>query len=93
MGENRVAIIRVQILDLVFSQAARGTELEVAGILIAKRAVLNFCPLSPIRGTVSGAFAKMDFGKRSELGFKRRKSSSFFETVNEKNNRTTVEKI
>jgi hypothetical protein len=49
--------------------------------------------LSPIRGTVSSAFAKMDFGKRTELGFKRRESSSFFEMVKEKNNRMTVEKI
>jgi hypothetical protein len=35
----------------------------------------------------------MEFGKRSEFGFERRESSSFFETVKEENNRTAVEKI
>jgi hypothetical protein len=67
--------------------------LEVASIFITKRAMLNFGPLPPIRGTVSSVFAKMEFGKRSEFGFERRESSSFFETVKEENNRTAVEKI
>jgi hypothetical protein len=48
MGENKVTIQVVQDLDLIFLKPPRGTKVEVPRVFIPKRAVMNFCPLTPV---------------------------------------------
>jgi hypothetical protein len=48
MGEDLVTYIGVKDFDLVFLKAARGTEVEVARVLITKGDILDFSALAPI---------------------------------------------
>jgi hypothetical protein len=48
MGEDLVTRITVKNFDLVFPKAPRGTEVEVARVLISKGDILDFSSLAPI---------------------------------------------
>jgi hypothetical protein len=61
MRENDVAIVVIQIFDLIFLKAARRAKVEVAGVLIPEGAVFNFRPLPPVGGTFEVFLAEMGF--------------------------------
>jgi hypothetical protein len=66
VGENRVAAVIIQVFNLVLLQPARGTEMEIARVFVAKKAVLYFGPLPPIRSPIRVFVTKIDLDKRTE---------------------------
>jgi hypothetical protein len=67
VGENRVAAVIIQVFNLVLLQPARGTEMEIARVFVAKKAVLYFGPLPPIRSPIRVFVTKIDLDKRTEI--------------------------
>jgi hypothetical protein len=70
VGENRVAVVIIQVFDLVLLQAPRGAKMEISRVFISEGAALNFGPLPPIGSPVRVFVAKIDLDKRAKALFK-----------------------
>jgi hypothetical protein len=60
--EGKVAIIRFKIFDLIFLEAPRGTEVEVARVLVAEGTIFILSSLPPVGGTLEVFLAEVGFG-------------------------------
>jgi hypothetical protein len=68
VGENRVAIVGIQNLDLIFLKSPRGTKVKIAGFFIPESAMPNLGTLPPIRSSVSVTSTQVQLGKSPEVG-------------------------
>jgi hypothetical protein len=93
MGEDRIAILVVKVFNLVFPKAAGGAQMEISGVFISKGAIFYFCALSPVSGFVGDFLAQVGFCKGSEATFQGREVPVLFETIEERDDRTTIKKI
>jgi hypothetical protein len=61
VGENRIAILLIEDLNLVFAQTTGSAQVKIAGVFIPKGAVFNFGVLAPVGGLGIVDFTKMIF--------------------------------
>jgi hypothetical protein len=93
MRENDVAVLVVQIFDLIFLEAARRAKVEVMPVLIAKDAVFDFCPLSPVGRFIRDSLAKVIFREGAKAKLQDRHVSKLFKLIQEGNDSATVEEV
>jgi hypothetical protein len=81
MREDRIGILIIEDLDLIFLKMTQGTEVEIAGIFVVKSDIFNFCPLSPVGSSLIVFPAKVRFGKRPEQSLKGGKVTSLLKMI------------
>jgi hypothetical protein len=93
VSENRIAILLIEDLNLVFAQTTGSAQVEVAGVFISKGAVFNFGALAPVGGLGIVDFTEMIFNHATKGKFKRGEVARFFESVKEGDDRTAIGKV
>jgi hypothetical protein len=93
MRENDVAIMVIQIFDLIFLKAARRAKVEVAGVLITEDAVFYFRPLSLVCRFIGDPLAEVLFHKRAKAKLQDRQVPKLFKLVKEGDDSATVDEV
>jgi hypothetical protein len=91
--ENGVSLAVIKNFDLVFSQAARGTEMEVSRVLVSESDIFDLSPLPPVSSSLIIFLAKVFFSKEAEPSFQGREVAELFEPIKKGDNSAELDKI
>jgi hypothetical protein len=69
VGKDHIAILILEVFDLIFLDAPRSAEVEVPGVFIAQDAVFDFRPLPPVGCFARDLLTEGSFCKGAETFF------------------------
>jgi hypothetical protein len=61
VGKDHIAILILEVFDLIFLEAPRGTKVEVARVFVAEGTVFNLSSLPPVGGTLEVFLTEVGF--------------------------------
>jgi hypothetical protein len=93
MGEDDISVLIVEVLDLVLLKTAGSAKVNVAGIIVAKDTLFNFCSLPSIDRFVRDLLAESGFCKEAEAMLQGGEVSELFEPVQEGDDGAAVKKV
>jgi hypothetical protein len=88
-----IAVLIIKDLDLVLSEPTRGAQVKISGVFVAKGDVFNFCPLTPVSGSIRVLLAEIGFGERSKALLQVREVANLFKFVQEGDDSMAVDKV
>jgi hypothetical protein len=69
MGEDRIAIVLLEDLDLIFAKTPGRAEMEITRVLVTKGAIFDFGALAPVGSPRVVELAKMVLDSQTQPNF------------------------